>query len=123
MGKKLEFAPVSPIATPPAGVKSVGLKTDADCPQAWAAGRKDFEGWLSSSTTVQAAIDAGQPVTKVGDPVYQEPLAVSTDKSGPDATDFMARVNEIIKAMHEDGTLTQFSMKWFKIDLTQAPSS
>ena len=123
MGKKLEFQPVSPVSTPPAGVKSVGLKTDADCPQAWAAGRNDFEGWLSSSTTVQAAIDADQPVTKVGDPVYLEPLAVSTDKNGPDATDFMTKVNEIIKGMHDDGTLTQLSNKWFKIDLTRAPSS
>jgi polar amino acid transport system substrate-binding protein len=121
-GKKLQFQPVSPISTPPANVKSIGLTTDQDCPQTWAAGRKDFEGWLSSSTTVQAAIDAGQPVTKVGDPVYQEPLAVATDKSGPDATDFMTKVNEIIAGMHEDGTLTQLSTKWFKLDLTKAPS-
>jgi len=122
-GVKLDFGTLSPTTTPPAGVKVVGLKTDQDCPQAWAAGRKDFEGWLSSSTTVQAAIDASQPVTKVGDPVYQEPLAVSTDKNGPDATDFMTKVNEIISEMHEDDTLTQLSNKWFKIDLTQAPSS
>ena len=121
-GKKLDFGTLSPTTTPPTGVKVVGLKTDQDCPQAWAAGRKDFEAWLSSSTTVQAAIDAGQPVTKIGDPVYQEPLAVATDKSGPDATDFMVKVNEIIAAMHEDGTLEQLSNKWFKIDLTQAPS-
>jgi polar amino acid transport system substrate-binding protein len=121
-GKKLEFAPVSPISTPPDNIKPVALKTDQDCPQTWAAGRKDFDGWLSSSTTVQAAIDAGQPVTKVGDPVFEEPLAVAVDKAGAPDTDFMAKLNEIVKAMHEDGTLTQFSMKWFKLDLTQ-PSS
>ena len=122
-GKKLDFGTLSPTTTPPAGVKVIGLKTDQDCPQAWAAGRKESEGWLSSSTTVQGAIDAGQPVTKVGDPVYQEPLAVATDKTGPDATDFMTRVNEIIAEMHEDGTLKELSNKWFKIDLTQAPSA
>jgi polar amino acid transport system substrate-binding protein len=121
-GKKLEFAPVSPISTPPANIKPVALKTDQDCPQTWAAGRKDFEGWLSSSTTVQAAIDAEQPVTKVGDPVFEEPLAVAVDKAGAPDTDFVAKLNEIVKAMHDDGTLTQFSMKWFKLDLTQ-PSS
>jgi polar amino acid transport system substrate-binding protein len=121
-GKTLQFQPVSPISTPPANVKSVALKTDQDCPQTWAAGRKDFEGWLSSSTTVQAAIDAGQPVTKVGDPVFDEPLAVAVDKSGAPDTDFVAKLDEIVQAMHDDGTLTQFSMKWFKLDLTQAPT-
>jgi polar amino acid transport system substrate-binding protein len=121
-GKKLEFQPVSPISTPPANLKTVSLKTDQDCPQTWAAGRKDFEGWLSSSTTVQAAIDADQPVTKVGDPVYEEPLAVAVDKAGVPDTDFMTKLDEIVKSMHDDGTLTQFSMKWFKLDLTQ-PSS
>ena len=122
-GKKLEFQPVSPITTPPAGIKTVALKTDQDCPQTWAAGRNDFEGWLSSSTTVQAAIDAGQPVTKVGDPVFEEPLAVAVDKAGPPDTDFVAKLDEIVQAMHDDGTLTQFSMKWFKLDLTKAPTS
>ena len=30
----------------------------------------DFEGFLSSSTTVEGAIEAGLPMIKVGDPVY-----------------------------------------------------
>jgi polar amino acid transport system substrate-binding protein len=118
-GKKLDFGTLSPTTTPPAGVTPVALKTDQDCPQTWAAGRNDFEGWLSSSTTIQAAIDAGQPVVKVGEPVYAEPLAVAVDKSGPPDADFVAKLKEIVDAMHADGTLTQFSMKWFKADLTQ----
>jgi polar amino acid transport system substrate-binding protein len=121
-GKKLDFGTLSPTTTPPAGIQTVALKTDQTCPQTWASGRNDFQGWLSSSTTVQGAIDAGQPVVKVGDPVYAEPLAVAVDKSGPPDTDFVARLTEIVNAMHEDGTLKQYSEKWFKIDLTQAPS-
>ncbi len=97
-------------------------KTDQACPQLWAAGRNDFEGWLSSSTTVDAAIAAGMPVVKVGDPVYYEPLAAATDKSGPDPTDFVARVSAIVTAMHTDGTLKAFSEKWFGGDLTQGPT-
>ncbi len=122
-GKKLDFGSLSPTTSPPAGVKAVTQKTDQACPQLWAAGRNDFEGWLSSSTTVDAAIAAGQPVVKVGDPVYYEPLAAAMDKSGPDPTDYTAKVSEIIQAMHDDGTLKGFSEKWLGGDLTQGPSS
>ena len=120
-GKKLDFGTLSPTTTPPAGIKTVSLKTDADCPQTWAAGRNDFAGWLSSSTTVDGAIAAGMPVVKVGDPVYFEPLAVAVDKSGPADSDFVAALTSIVNAMHADGTLTAMSMKWFKADLTKGP--
>jgi polar amino acid transport system substrate-binding protein len=121
-GKKLDFGTLSPTTTPPAGVKVTTQKTDAQCPQLWASGRNDFEGFLSSSTTVDAAIKAGMPMVKVGDPVYAEPLAVAMDKSGPDPTDFTAAVTKIVQEMHADGTLKGFSEKWFGIDLTQTPA-
>jgi polar amino acid transport system substrate-binding protein len=56
---------------------------------------------------------------KVGSPVFYEPLAVAVDRSGPDDTDFMAKLDEIVTAMHADGTLTKFSQKWFGLDLTE----
>jgi polar amino acid transport system substrate-binding protein len=121
-GKKLDFGTMSPTTTPPAGVKVVTQKTDAQCPQLWGAGRNDFEGFLSSSTTVEGAIKAGLPLVKVGDPVYAEPLAVAVDKAGPDPTDFIAAVTQIVKDMHADGTLTAMSTKWFGLDLTQPPT-
>jgi polar amino acid transport system substrate-binding protein len=120
-GKKLDFGTLSPTTTPPAGITTKQLKTDAECPQTWAAGRNDFQGWLSSSTTVDGAIAAGLPVVKVGDAVYFEPLAVAVDRKGPNDTDFVAQLKTIIDAMHADGTLTAFSMKWFKADLTKGP--
>ena len=120
-GKKLDFGTLSPTTTPPAGVKAVTQKTDQQCPQLWGSGRNDFEGWLSSITTVDEAIKAGLPLVKVGDPVYFEPLAVAIDKSGPTDTDFVAKVTEIIKGMHADGTLKTFSEKWFGADLTEGP--
>jgi polar amino acid transport system substrate-binding protein len=122
-GKKLDFGTLSPTTTPPAGIKTVSLDTDNDCPQTWAAGRNDFAGWLSSSTTVDGAISKGLPVVKVGDPVYAEPLAVAVDKSGPNDSDFVARLTEIVNTMHSDGTLKAFSNKWFKADLTAAAGS
>jgi polar amino acid transport system substrate-binding protein len=121
-GKKLDFGTLSPTTTPPAGVQAVTQKTDQQCPQLWGSGRNDFEGWLSSSTTVDGAIAAGLPVVKVGDPVYYEPLAVAVDKSGPDDSDFVAAVTQIVKDMHADGTLKTFSQNWFKADLTEGPT-
>jgi polar amino acid transport system substrate-binding protein len=121
-GKKLDFGTLSPTTTPPAGVKVTTQKTDANCPQLWGSGRNDFEGFLSSSTTVDGAIKAGLPLVKVGDPVYAEPLAVAVDKAGPDPTDFVAAVTQIVKDMHADGTLKGFSEKWFGLDLTEAPA-
>jgi polar amino acid transport system substrate-binding protein len=120
-GEKLDFGSLSPTTTPPAGVKVVTLKTDADCAQQWAAGRNDFEGWLTADPTVDAAIKAGEPVVKVGDPVYFEPLAAAVDKSGPDTTTFVAKLKEAVDAMHADGKLTELSMKWYGADLTKGP--
>jgi polar amino acid transport system substrate-binding protein len=120
-GKKLDFGTLSPTTSPPAGIKTVSLKTDALCPQTWKSGRNDFQGWLSSSTTVDGAIAAGLPVVKVGDPVYFEPLAVAVDRSGPADADFVAKLTQIVDDMHTDGTLSAMSQKWFKAELTKGP--
>ena len=120
-GKKLDFGTLSPTTSPPTGIKTVSLKTDQLCPQTWKSNRNDFQGWLSSSTTVDAAIAGGMPVVKVGDPVYFEPLAVAIDKSGPKDSDFLVKVTQIINDMHSDGTLTALSQKWFKAELTKGP--
>ena len=115
----LDFGTESPQTTPPEGVTATTLDSDRLCAEAWRAGRTDFDGWLSSSTTVQDAIDDGLPVVAVGDPVFFEPLAVAFDKSGPDASDMVTRVNAILAEMREDGTLKAMSEKWFGLDLTE----
>ncbi|HEX5826021.1 MAG TPA: transporter substrate-binding domain-containing protein [Candidatus Limnocylindrales bacterium] len=115
---ELDFGTESPQTTPPAGAKATTLDTDRLCAETWKAGRTDFEGWLSSSTTVDSAVKDGLPLVTVGDPVFYEPLAVAFDKAGPDASDMVTRVNEILAAMREDGTLKAMSEKWFGLDLT-----
>lgn len=119
---KLQSVSLGPVATAPAGVKVQTLDTDQACAQAIAAGRQDAQGFLSSSTTVDAAITNGTPVVKVGAPVFTEQLAVSLDKSGPPTTDFLPAVSKIIDDMHADGTLSAMSQKWFKADLTKPPT-
>lgn len=110
-------------ADPPADVTVVPLSTDAECPQAIQSGRDEFAVFLTSQTVVEAAIDSGLPVHKVGDPVFSENLSVAFDKSSElsNAT-LVERVSEIIAEMHEDGTLRDLSMKWFGEDLTADPS-
>jgi polar amino acid transport system substrate-binding protein len=119
----LDLGSYTPTTKPPEGSKVTTLSTDRLCAETWKAGRKDFEGWLSSITTVDQAVADGLPLVKVGDPVYNEPLGVAFDKSGPDPTDMVEKVNTILDEMRADGTLKTLSEKWFGTDLTAEPAS
>jgi polar amino acid transport system substrate-binding protein len=69
---------------------------------------------ITSLTTAQGYIDAGNPVKIVGDPVFYEPLAVAIDKSSElDPTSLVDAVSGIVDDMHSDGTLTTMSKKWY----------
>ncbi len=110
-------------ADPPTDVTIVPLPTDAECPQSIQAGREDFQVFLTSNTVVQAAIDGGVPIHRVGSPVFSENLAAAFDKSGElDNTSAVQRVGEIIQEMHDDGTLRELSLKWFDSDLSASPT-
>jgi polar amino acid transport system substrate-binding protein len=76
---------------------------------------------ITSLTTAQGYIDAGNPVKIVGDPVFYEPLSVAIDKNSPkDPATLAAAVDTIVKQMHADGTLSQLSKKWYNgTDLTK----
>ena len=74
---------------------------------------------FSAVPTLQAAVDKGLPIKVVGEPLYYEPLAVAVDKEAPeDPTSFATKVSGIIQDMHDDGTLSGFSCKWYKTDIT-----
>ncbi|MCC7188314.1 MAG: transporter substrate-binding domain-containing protein [Anaerolineales bacterium] len=104
-------------------VTVVPLETDQECAQAIAAGREDFIGYVTSETVVDANIAEGFPVVKLGSPVFSEDLAAAFDKTSslPAAT-LLAEVNKVFTQMHGDGKLSELSLKWFDIDLTQAPN-
>ena len=116
----LDFGTGENLGSPPAGSTSTTLPTDKDCALQWQSGRFDFDGWLSSITTVQEALNDGLPLVMVGEPVFLEPLAISMDKNGPATPEMLDKLNGIIADMHADGTLSGFSMKWFGIDITKA---
>jgi polar amino acid transport system substrate-binding protein len=119
MGGTLDFGTESPEATPPEGSVATTLPTDRDCAQIWGGGRVDFEGWLTSSVTVQDAINDGLPVVALGEPVFYEPLAAAFDKGVEDNDSLVAAVDAIIGEMHADGTLTELSIKHYGEDLTK----
>ena len=119
MGGTLDFGSVSPGTVAPDGSTAVTRPTDRDCAQEWGLGRQDFQGWLSSGTTVQAAIDDGLPIVALGEPVFYEPLAAAFDKSVEDNDSLVVAVDAILEEMHMDGTLSGLSDKWFGEDLTQ----
>ena len=107
------------VTEPPADITATTLPTDINCAEAWQAGRSEFQGWISSITTVDAAIEEGYPVIAVGDPIFFEPLAVAFDKAVEDNDSLVEAVDQIVQDLHDDGTLTALSEEWFDgVDLT-----
>ncbi len=104
------------VAEPPADVSTKTFRTDVNCAEDWRAGRTGFAGWLSSSTTVAGAIASGFEIETVGEPVFYEPLAVAFDNTVEDNDPLVAAVDQIIGEMHEDGTLSELSEKWYCAD-------
>ena len=119
---KLDLPAEDVFSQPPAGIKDVPLDTDQECAQSINAGRTDFLAYVTANTVVDQNIAAGFPVVKLGSPIYRESLAAAIDRSGSLPRDtFLAALNAAITAMHGDGTLTKLSMKWYNVDMTQAP--
>lgn len=95
-----------------------GYDTDTTALEDLANGRLDAV--ITSVTTAQGYIDAGNPVKIVGDPVFYEPLSVGFDKSAdPSSESLFEAVDAIVAEMHEDGTLTALSEEWYGLDLTK----
>ena len=101
----------------PADVTIKTYDTDSSAIQDLVLGRVDAA--FSAVPTLQGAIDNDKPIQLLADPVFYEPLAVAVDKDAPlDPTSLVAKISEIIDQMHQDGTLTALSMKWYGEDLT-----
>ncbi len=109
--------------TIPDDVTATQLPTDANCIEQIAAGRTEFDLLITSGTVIDGAIAAEQPIVKIGEPIYQEDLAVALDQNGPEMAGLLYEIDQAIGEMHADGTLTALSEQWFDgADLTQDPS-
>lgn len=99
--------------------KVQGYDTDTTALQDLVTGRLDAV--MTSQPTAQAFVDEGNPVKIVGEPVFGEPLAIAFDKESElDNSTLVDEVDQIVRDMHEDGTLTTLSKKWYDgIDVTK----
>lgn len=103
------------------GTKTRTYDTDADAIQDLALGDGvRLDAVLSALPTLVEAIKKGVPIKLLGAPVYYEHLALAVDRRAPkDPTRFVARLGEILQAMHQDGTLSRMAMKWYEVDLSK----
>lgn len=105
----------------PEGMTAHTLETDANCAEAMRAGQTEVgEVFITAEAVIDSAIAAETPIEKIGEPIFFESLSVAFDKNGPEHGALLTVVDDIIGAMHEDGTLTALSMKWYDKDLTKA---
>ena len=88
--------------------------TDADAFPDLRNGNLDFV--MTAGPTGQQAILEGQPFDFSGAPLYYEDLAFAINQG---EGDWLAMLNYAVEKMHEDGTLTELSKKWYNgLDLT-----
>jgi polar amino acid transport system substrate-binding protein len=100
----------------------VGYDTDTTALADLLVGRLDAV--MTSATTAQGWIDAGNPGKIVGDPFFGEPMSVALDKSSEaDPASLLEAIDGILAEMRADGTLTELSMKWYGIDLSTDTSA
>jgi polar amino acid transport system substrate-binding protein len=76
---------------------------------------------LTAQPTGAGAIADGLPLKQLGEPVYFEYLGGAVDKTHTkDPVSLVRKLNEVIQAMHSDGTLLELSQQYYGIDLTTA---
>ena len=79
---------------------------------------------ISARPIIQGAIDADSAIKIVGTALYYEPLSVAIDRGSQlDPASLLERISEIVDELHEDGTLTELSQKWFGTDYSVTEST
>lgn len=108
------------LTPPPGGATKAVYDTDALAIADLALGDGTrLDGVLTALPTIQSAIAEGQPIKIVGDPVFYEDLSVALDKTSPQPSESLqTAIDLIVKQMHQDGTLTALSNKYYGVDLT-----
>ena len=80
-----------------------------------------IDAFLAAEPVGLEAIKDGKPIRLLEEPAFAMYPSGFVDKgSSLAAAAFVARINEIIRAAHADGTLKAMSTKWFGADYTTA---
>jgi polar amino acid transport system substrate-binding protein len=114
-------APNRIVREAPEGMVAHTLETDANCAEAMRAGQTEVgQVFITADPVIEQAIGADTPIVRLGDPIFYEALAVAFDKNGPERATLLAEVDRIIGEMHDDGTLSELSDKWYGRDYSIA---
>ncbi len=104
---------------PPSGINVKPYPTDQEAIQDLALGDGvRVDAVMSALPTIQSAIEEGVPLKVMGTPAFYEPLVFALDKTRGPSDKMVDELNDILADMHEDGTLTTLSDKWYGVDLT-----
>ncbi|MBM4035514.1 MAG: ABC transporter substrate-binding protein/permease [Planctomycetes bacterium] len=107
---------------PPKGAAIKGYNSDSDALQELRLGDGvRLDAALMAKPMIEREIRDGAPFKIVLDPPFYEALAFALDRARGPSARMLARLDELIGAMHKDGTLRALSRKWFESDPTVAP--
>ena len=107
---------------PPTGAVLKTYPTDDECIEAYLAGRTDdWDAMAQSREFIEAAIAESNGKLRFlnEEANFAGRISFALDKSGPDTASAIVALNEIIAAMHADGTLSKFSMDNLGRDVTK----
>jgi formylglycine-generating enzyme required for sulfatase activity len=129
-GGELDLPASAIYATPPPNVTAITRNTDELCAQELLDRQilqqfaTEFIGYVTSETIVDAKIAEGLPIVKLSPPVFAEEIAAAFDKASSLPTESLrAEVDRLFTAMHNDGRLSELSIKWYNADWTKAPDT
>ena len=106
----------------PEGAVLKTYPTDYNCIEAFLAGRTDdWDAMAQSREFIENAIANSDGKLKFlsEEANFAGRISFALDKSGPDDRSMLSALNEIVAAMHEDGTLSGFSMTHLGRDVTK----
>lgn len=106
----------------PEGAVLKTYPTDYNCIEAFLAGRTDdWDAMAQSREFIENAIANSDGKLKFlsEEANFAGRISFALDKSGPDTASAIVAINEIIAAMHADGTLSGFSMTHLGRDVTK----
>ena len=88
------------------------------------AGNGKVDAFLASISVGQPYVGDAKPVRMIDQPLFYGYSAPAIDRrSGRDPVAFLARINEIIKGLQADGTMTRLSQQFFGSDLASQAAS
>lgn len=76
-----------------------------------------FTSKQTLAEAIRSGCGKGCPIKLLGEPPYYEPLSFALDKSRANSDTLVAKLNEVLQTMYDDGTLVKLSEKFYHTNL------